>query len=103
MAHAESLQVEVVYALPDQQTVVALTLPLGATVRDAVMQSGLLQRFPDIDLAQHHVGIFGRLTALNTGLKDGDRIEIYRPLTNDPKQVRRELAKLGRSMGRRHD
>lgn len=101
MAHAESLQVEVVYALPDRQTVVALTLPQGASVQNAVTQSGLLQRFPDIELTKQKIGIFGKSVTLETPLRDGDRVELYRPLTRDPKQARRELAKEGKTMGRK--
>lgn len=100
MAKPDLLQVNVVYALAERQAVVALTLEQGATVRDAVMRSDLLQYFPEIDLAQQSVGIFGRAAALDTPLNDGDRVEIYRPLTRDPKQARRELAKAGKSMGK---
>ena len=100
MATPETMRVEVVYALPDRQAVVRLTVPRGTRVKDAIAQSGLLQRFPDIDLAQSRVGIFSRTITLETNLNDGDRVEIYRPLTRDPKQARRELAKVGKTMGR---
>lgn len=100
MATPETMRVEVVYALPDRQAAVSLTLPHGMRVKDAIAQSGLLQRFPDIDLAQNRVGIFSRIVTLEADLNDGDRVEIYRPLTRDPKQARRELAKAGKTMGR---
>lgn len=99
MAMAEPIHVEVVYALPDRQVVVTVALERGATVQDAITRSGLLQQFPDIDLTQRRVGIFGRLASLNETLKADDRVEIYRPLARDPKQARRELAKAGKTMG----
>jgi uncharacterized protein len=101
MTKPEPLRVEVVYALPDQQVVAVLALPSGATVQDAVRQSGLLQRFPDIELTKQKTGIFGQPTTPDTLLRDGDRVELYRPLTRDPKQARRELAKEGKTMGRK--
>ncbi|HET7922610.1 MAG TPA: RnfH family protein [Gammaproteobacteria bacterium] len=103
MANNESLNVEVVYAQPERQVVVALTLEPGAVVRDAITQSGLSRQFPEIDPTRQPVGIFGRKVALDTSLKDGDRVELYRPLTHDPKQARRELARTGRTMGRSHE
>ncbi len=83
------IAVEVVYALPEQQTVIAVTVPEGCTVQTAICQSGILQRFPSIDLAQNSVGIFGHCVALTEFVKAGDRIEIYRPLRLDPKEARR--------------
>jgi uncharacterized protein len=102
MANPDSVQVEVVFAAPETQAVVALTLEPGATVHDAIIRSGLLQKFPGIDLVRQRVGIFGRTVSLDTNVKDGDRVEIYRPLTRDPKQARRELAKAGKTMGKPH-
>jgi len=100
MAKVDSIQVQVVYALPDRQAVVDLSLPAGATVSEAIERSELLRRFPDIDLSRQRIGIFSRLVSADTELKDGDRVEIYRVLTRDPKEARRELAREGRSMGR---
>lgn len=99
MAKADCIQVQVVYALPDKQVVVELSLPPGAKVGDALEQSDLLRRFPDIDLTRQRIGIFSRLATADTELNNGDRVEIYRPLTRDPKEARRELAREGRSMG----
>jgi putative ubiquitin-RnfH superfamily antitoxin RatB of RatAB toxin-antitoxin module len=99
MASAEPIHVEVVYALPEQQVVKSLTLTGGTTVQDAITRSGLLQQFPEIDLSQQRVGIFGRLASLKDVLKANDRVEIYRPLARDPKHARRELAKAGKTMG----
>jgi uncharacterized protein len=87
------LRIEVVYARRDEQVLIALELEEGASVRQAVERSGIRQRFPEIDLARMSVGIFGRVTGLDTRLADGDRVEIYRPLLVDPKEVRRKKAK----------
>ena len=86
------LRVDVVYAKPDTQVVVELQVPPGVTVTEAIRRSGLLERFPEIDLEKHGVGIFGELVGLDDPLRDGDRVEIYRPLLADPKAMRRERA-----------
>jgi len=90
--HRSLIRVEVVYALRDEQVLLALDVGEGATVEQAIETSGLLRRFPEIDLARARVGIFGRPARLDTQLTEGDRVEIYRPLIADPKQVRRERA-----------
>jgi uncharacterized protein len=100
MAHAETLSVEVVYALPDAQPLIPLAVEQGTTLEQAVHASGLLQRYPDIDLAKNRVGVFGKLARLDRVLRDGDRVEIYRPLIGDPKEIRRQLAAEGRTMGK---
>jgi uncharacterized protein len=86
------LNIEVAYATPEQQVIIALELPEGATVETAISASGLLQRFSDIDLSQNAVGVFGKVCALNQPLKAGDRVEIYRALQHDPKEARRQRA-----------
>ena len=86
------LLVEVTYALRDEQTLLALEVEEGATVRQAIERSGILRRYPEIELARGRVGIFGRQVEFDALLEDGDRVEIYRPLAADPKQVRRERA-----------
>ena len=85
-----TIRVEVVYALPAEQFLAELELEEGATVHQAIERSGVLQRFPDIDPARVKVGIFGRVTSGGTRVKDGDRVEIYRPLIVDPKDARRD-------------
>ena len=87
-----ALAVEVVYALPARQRIVALTLPERATVRDAIDRSGLLRECPEIDLARCGVGVFGAPRGLDDPVADGDRVEIYRELVNDPKERRRRRA-----------
>lgn len=86
------MRVEVVYARADVQPIVVLDLPSGSDLRMAIARSGLLERFPEIDLTTNKVGIFGRISPLNDILSEGDRIEIYRPLAVDPKQSRRQRA-----------
>lgn len=83
------LRVEVVYALPRQQQVVTVTLPVGSVVADAVMRSGLLERFPDIELSRVEVGVFGEKVPLDRPLSPDDRVEIYRRLEVSPEQARR--------------
>jgi putative ubiquitin-RnfH superfamily antitoxin RatB of RatAB toxin-antitoxin module len=86
------IQVEVAYARPERQVIVAVQVPAGADVTAAIAGSGLLGRFPEIDLARQKVGIFGRLVELDAPLREGDRVEIYRPLIADPKEVRKQRA-----------
>jgi uncharacterized protein len=87
---AGRISVEVVYS-PKAGAVdqVALNVNVGTTVGDALRQSGLLERYPGIDLAVQRVGVWGKLCALDDALRDRDRVEIYRPLTVDPKEARR--------------
>lgn len=91
---ANGIEVEVVYALPAQQTVICLRLAAGVTVEQAIVQSGLLMRHPEINLATARVGIFGKIVAQNVPLQTGDRVEIYRPLKVDPKEARRRRDKI---------
>jgi len=86
-----AIQVEVVYALRDEQVMVALEVEDGTTAGQAVERSGIPGRFPEI--ARAPVGIFGRVVSPDTPLRDGDRVEIYRPLSVDPKEVRRKRAR----------
>lgn len=87
------LQVEVAYAEPRQQFLRTVILASGACVREAIEVSGVLAEFPNIDPRRQRVGIWSRVVALDTLLRNGDRVEIYRDLIADPKQVRRERAK----------
>lgn len=92
---AESLiTVEVVCALPDRQRLVRLDVPAGTTLRQAVLMAGLADTFPDLDLAAAPLGIFGKAVqdAEVRQVEAGDRIEIYRPLVADPKEVRKARA-----------
>ncbi len=83
------MQVGVTYIEPSQQVWLRIDVPENSTVQDAIEQSGILQMFPAIDLAAQKVGIFGKVTKLDNALRPGDRVEIYRPITCDPKSVPR--------------
>ncbi|GHU18785.1 UPF0125 protein [Betaproteobacteria bacterium] len=95
---AELITVEVVYALKDRQDLVTLKLPVGATAREAVERSGLPERFPGIDLAKNKLGVFAKSIKPDAILRDRDRVEIYRPLIADPKEVRKQRAAEGKMM-----
>ncbi|MDD4880441.1 MAG: RnfH family protein [Gallionellaceae bacterium] len=92
------INVEVIYALRDQQKVVGLTIEEGSTVKAAIERSGFLAEHPEIDLAKHKVGIWNKLAKLDVVLRDKDRVEIYRPLIADPKEVRKQRAAEGKAM-----
>ena len=96
----KSINVEVAYAMPDKQVIRAVNIEEGSTICTAIVQSGILMDFPELDkeLENAQVGIFGKVSANTTVLKDGDRVEIYRPLIADPKEVRRKRAKEGKAM-----
>ena len=86
------MKVEVVYAKPEVQTLLSLEIAEGATAESAIRASGLMKKFPEIDLTVQAVGIFGKLCPLDHPLRPGDRVEIYRPLLADPKEARRGRA-----------
>ena len=90
------ITVEVVYALPDDQRLITLEVPVRTTVREAIRRSGLLDDFPALDPAESGVGIFSQPVDLDAALSDGDRVEIYRPLQVDPKAQRRARARTQR-------
>ena len=98
MANADLITVEVAYARPDEQLILEIELAAGTTLLQAVEQSGILEHFPEIDPAAMKVGIFGKLKKHDQVLQPGDRVEIYRPLIADPKQVRKERAAAGKRM-----
>jgi putative ubiquitin-RnfH superfamily antitoxin RatB of RatAB toxin-antitoxin module len=89
---ADDIVVEVAYALPQEQVLLALRVPRGTTVQEAVERSGIGLHYPEIDLARNAVGIFGRIASPQTPLESGDRVEIYRPLMANPKETRRRRA-----------
>lgn len=94
----DELQVEVAYALPEQQVILTLSVPAGTNVEETIKRSGILERFPEIDLSQNKVGVFSKLTKLDALIRNKDRVEIYRPLIADPKEVRRKRAEEGKVM-----
>ncbi len=97
---AESINVEVAYALPEKQVIRAVNVDAGTTIGAAIVQSGIMMDFPALELTLENakVGIFGKVAAMTTVLEDGDRVEIYRPLIADPKEVRRKRAAEGKKM-----
>ena len=98
MASAKVISIEVSYALPDEQIILEVDIDAADTVEAAIQKSGILEQFPDIDLGINKVGIFGKLSKLDRPLKARDRIEIYRPLIADPKEVRKKRAAEGKQM-----
>ena len=90
--NTKKMRIEVAYAKPSEQVILTLDIADGSTIEAAIIESGILQRFPEIDLANNRVGIFGRLFKLDQVLRAGDRVEIYRPLLVDPKEMRRTRA-----------
>lgn len=91
---------EVAYALPTQQAIVEIAIKPGATVEEVIQASGILQQFPDIDLSSTKAGIWSRVVKMRDTVKDGDRIEIYRPLIADPKEIRKRRAEKAKEEGR---
>ena len=94
----ELMTIEVVYALADKQELFTIKLPLGASAIEAVEASGVLKKYPEIDLSKNKLGVFAKLVKPDTPLRDRDRVEIYRPLIADPKEVRKQRAAQGKVM-----
>ena len=85
----ESINIEIAYARPDQQVVIPLNVPPGSSAEQAITASGILEQFPEIDLKQQKIGIFSQICPLQKTVSAGDRIEIYRPLSQNPMDARR--------------
>ena len=98
MSDQSKLLVEVAYARFDKQVIFQVHVLPGATAQQAIEQSGVLEKFPEIDLSKNKTGIFGKLGKLDAVLKAADRVEIYRPLIADPKEVRRQREAEGKRM-----
>ncbi len=94
----DRISIEVVYALPHEQILLKLQLPQHTTVAEAIRLSGVMEKYPDIDMDKNKFGIYGKLTRADVVLRDKDRIEVYRPLLADPKEVRRKRAEEGKAM-----
>ncbi len=95
---AEMLNVEVCYAMSNKQEVVRVRISEGATLQNGLDASGLLVKYPEIDIRKNKFGIWNKLSKLDAVLRDKDRIEIYRPLIADPKEVRKQRAAEGKVM-----
>ncbi|GAB4419434.1 MAG: RnfH family protein [Sideroxydans sp.] len=96
--NSRQINIEVVYVLPHEQTLLKLTVPEGTKLVDAVRLSGIQDKYPEIDVDKGRFGIFGKLSKPDAVLRERDRIEIYRPLIADPKEVRRKRAEEGKVM-----
>lgn len=92
MAAAETITVEVVHAGLERQVLIEVSLPAGSTVADALRESGVAGALPDVDLAASVLGVFGKRCSVRRVLAPGDRVEIYRPLCDDPRAIRRRRA-----------
>ena len=95
----ERIEVEIVLGTPERQVLQAVTVDNGATIADVVAASGIAARFPDLDIDSLATGVWGNVLPRDYAVKDGDRIELYRPLEMDPREARRKLATAGRTMG----
>jgi putative ubiquitin-RnfH superfamily antitoxin RatB of RatAB toxin-antitoxin module len=98
MMTLESINIEVAYATPEKQVIRAVNVDAGTTIGAAIVQSGIMMDFLDLELEEAKVGIFGKIATMTTVLSEGDRVEIYRPLIADPKEVRRKRAAEGKKM-----
>jgi putative ubiquitin-RnfH superfamily antitoxin RatB of RatAB toxin-antitoxin module len=98
MADDERIPVEVAYGRADEQVILDIKVPIGTTVEQAIHLSGILDNFPEINLEENKVGVFGKLVGLQDALRPRDRVEIYRPLIADPKEIRRRRAAQGKPM-----
>lgn len=87
-----TIPVEVAFALPQEQVVVPLAVPIGTTAREALRRSGLPRRFPAIQESACALGVYGRVVGEAYVLRPGDRVEVYRPLEQDPREARRQVA-----------
>ncbi len=92
------INIEVIYALPYEQMLFKVQAAQGATVAEALRLSGVLEKYPEIDLSKNKLGIYGKLSKADALLRDKDRVEIYRPLIADPKEIRRQRAQQGKVM-----
>ena len=100
LEQGEQLHIEIVYGLPNKQELLSLPVAQGTTVEQAITESGILDLFNDIDLSVNSVGIWNKMAKLSDQVKDLDRIEIYRPLIADPKEVRKRRAEKAKEEGR---
>ncbi len=97
----DAIQVEVAYARPDEQVILTLRAAPGITLVQAVERSGILRLFPEIDINKNKFGVFGKMAKADAELREGDRVEIYRPLIADPKEQRKKRAAQGKSLKKR--
>jgi putative ubiquitin-RnfH superfamily antitoxin RatB of RatAB toxin-antitoxin module len=87
------IEIEIAYATPEKQVLLKIEAPVDCTVANAIELSGIREEFPDMELDPKAVGIFSRKVSMDHELKEGDRVEIYRPLVADPKEMRKQRAR----------
>jgi putative ubiquitin-RnfH superfamily antitoxin RatB of RatAB toxin-antitoxin module len=97
----DMIRIEVAYAKPERQLILTLEVESGITAKEAVMRSGILEEFPEIDIETAKLGIFGKAAPASTVLNPMDRVEIYRPLIADPKEARKKRAAEGKQLKNR--
>lgn len=97
-AMQDTIQVEVVYGLAEEQALLSVDVPDGSEVKEVILASNIIEQFPEIDLDKVKVGLFGKLTKMDQAVRARDRIEIYRPLIADPKEVRKRRAAEGKRL-----
>lgn len=100
-SQTQMIGVEIAYALPKQQTLLNFDVPLGTTLEQGITLSGIEAIHPELDVASMKVGIFSKITPRNQVLREKDRIELYRPLFADPKEIRKQRAAEGKAMKNR--
>ena len=98
MTNDNTILVEVAFASPGKQLIIPIYVKAGTTVKEAIIQSGIQKEYPEIDLELNPVGIFGKHATFEQELREKDRVEIYRPLIADPKEIRRQRAEQGKKM-----
>ncbi len=94
---AELISIEVAAALPDRQVLIELKVPPGTSLIEAVRLARLDERLPELEIDEQRLGVFGRVRRPDEAIVEGDRVEVYRPLSADPKEIRRQLAELARA------
>lgn len=95
---SDMIDVEVAYALPTEQSLLLIKVPEGTEIKEVIIQSKILQEHPELELDKLDVGIFGKTSKINQKVRNRDRIEIYRPLIADPKEVRKRRAAEGKRL-----
>jgi putative ubiquitin-RnfH superfamily antitoxin RatB of RatAB toxin-antitoxin module len=95
-AESNTINIEVAYAKPEEQVIIPLKVAIGTTAQEAIEQSGILNQFPEIEVKK--IGIFSKPCTPKTQLRESDRVEIYRPLIADPKELRKQRAAQGKVM-----
>ncbi len=100
---SSNINVEVIFALPQEQITFKVRVEQGATAQQVIEASGILVKYPEIDLKTNKLGIYSRLIKLDTEIADGERVEIYRPLIADPKEMRKRRAGKAKEEGRLHE